>query len=195
MPGSSENAPPGWHSRGYLPHFDHDETTQMVTFRLADSLPAHVVESWTRHAGGATDAHLRHRIEAYIDSGHGECILRNPKAAQIVESALLHFDAQRYHLHAWAVMPNHVHALVSPMGDHRLAGIVHSWKSFTAHALNRTLRRSGAIWQREYFDRFIRDERHYHDAIHYIHQNPVSARLCALPEHWPLSSARLSRCT
>lgn len=30
----------GWHQRGYLPHFDAPNVTQMVTFMLADSFPA-----------------------------------------------------------------------------------------------------------------------------------------------------------
>ena len=197
MSDATESTPQGWYSRGYLPHFDSDETTQMVTFRLADSLPAHVLESWRRELRitGTRDPRLVRRIDAYIDSGHGECILRNPEAAQIVQNALLHFDDQRYHLHAWVVMPNHVHALLTPMRDHRLAGILRSWKSYTAKCINQMLGGTGTLWQREYFDRFIRDERHYHDAIHYIHQNPVTARLCALPEDWPFSSARLSGCT
>ena len=33
----------GWHSRGYLPHFDMPGTVQAVTFHLADPLPVHVV--------------------------------------------------------------------------------------------------------------------------------------------------------
>ncbi len=37
--------PKGWHSRGYLPHFDSPETIQFITFRLADSLPRHVTEA------------------------------------------------------------------------------------------------------------------------------------------------------
>lgn len=38
-------SPKGWHSRGYLPHFDSPETLQFVTFRLVDSLPADAIEN------------------------------------------------------------------------------------------------------------------------------------------------------
>jgi hypothetical protein len=38
----------GWHSRGYLPHFDSAETVQFVTFRLADSLPRVIAEALAR---------------------------------------------------------------------------------------------------------------------------------------------------
>jgi putative transposase len=45
------------------------------------------------------------------------------------------------------------------------------------------------VWQREYWDRFIRDKNHFLKVIEYIHQNPVKAGLCKLPEQWLWSSA------
>ena len=39
------------------------------------------------------------------------------------------------------------------------------------------LKEGKSFWQREYWDRFIRDERHYYTAIDYIHNNPVKASL------------------
>ena len=45
IPGSA-GVPPAknWYSRGYLPHFDHPGLIQSITFRLADALPAQVME-------------------------------------------------------------------------------------------------------------------------------------------------------
>ncbi len=45
-----------------------------------------------------------------------------------------------------------------------------------------------AFWMREYWDRYIRDERHFHQVIDYIHRNPVQAGLCDSHEDWPRSS-------
>src|ERR1700755_2154121 len=59
----------GWHSRGYLPHFDSPETVQFVTFRLADSLPKAVAEA-LRHREDDV-----HRIERELDVGLGACWL------------------------------------------------------------------------------------------------------------------------
>jgi REP element-mobilizing transposase RayT len=73
----------------------------------------------------------------------------------------LHFDGQRYRLLAWVVMPNHVHVLIETMTGHTLAAVLHSWKSYTAKEANRLLGRTGDFWQPEYFDRFIRDDRHF----------------------------------
>jgi REP element-mobilizing transposase RayT len=70
-----------------------------------------------------------------------------------------------------------------------LATIVHSWKSFTSQRVNQILGRSGDFWFRECFDRFIRDEQHFVNAVVYIEQNPVKARLVGVPEEWRWSSA------
>ena len=44
------------------------------------------------------------------------------------------------------------------------------------------------VWMREYWDRFIRDEKHLAAAIEYIHENPVKAGLCRHAVDWPWSS-------
>ena len=184
----------GWYSRDYLPHFDRPGLVQGITFRLADSMPAEVVAGWRDElahlAEGEQKAEFQRRIADYLDAGHGECLLRDERIAQVVEDALLHFDGERYRLIAWVVMPNHVHALAEMHATHPLAEIVQSWKSFTAHEANRVLGRKGEFWQREYHDRYIRDGEHLEFARNYIEQNPVKARLCAKAEDWQWSSAR-----
>jgi hypothetical protein len=66
-----------------------------------------------------------------------------------------------------------------------------SWKSFTAKAINRRLGRTGTVWMRDYFDHYIRDDRHLAAVVAYIHANPVKAGLVDHEEAWPHSSARL----
>src|SRR6266550_62103 len=63
----------------------------------------------------------------------------------IVAEALRHFDSQRYHLDAFVVMPNHVHALVQPLPGHSLKEILRSWKSYSARQINKTVGRSGSV--------------------------------------------------
>ena len=182
----------GWHSRGYLPHFDAPDLIQGITFRLWDSLPADIVNILAAEADEETDAERRARIEGYLNAGYGACYLRNPAIAALVEQTLGHFDGERYRLIAWVVMPNHVHAITETFEGHTLSQIVHSWKSFTATEANAVLGRNGQFWFRDYFDRFIRDERHLANAIRYVHENPVAAGLVEKPEAWPFSSARFS---
>jgi putative DNA methylase len=186
-------APPTWHSRGYLPHWEAGEVAQSITFRLADSLPGAVLDQLrdelTRFADEAQTLKRRIRIAGALDRGKGSAVLRNPSIAAIVEDALLHFDAQRYRLHAWCVMPNHVHVLVTPLSNWSLSQITHAWKSFTAKKANAALGKMGAFWAPEYYDRAIRDEAHYAIAVDYIITNPVKAQLCERPDQWRFSSA------
>jgi len=183
----------GWHSRGYLPHFDGVEIAQFVTFRLSDSLPQQLLDKWRSElkgeAGANFDTALRRRIELYLDQGYGECHLKRPGVAELVQRSLLFFDRDRYRLSAWVIMPNHVHALITPRPGYELSRILQSLKSYTANEANKVLRRRGRFWQQESFDRYIRDSNHFVSVVRYIENNPVKARLCERPEDWPYSSA------
>ena len=178
----------GWRSRGYLPHFDAPGTRQMITYRLADAMPASRCHEWLGLLSIEDERERRIKIEAYLDAGHGECHLRLPQIAALVQENLLHFDGDRYRLLAWVIMHNHVHALIET-SQTPLAEILHGWKSYTGKAANRLLNRTGDFWQPEYFDRFIRDEEHLTKAIRYIENNPVKAGLVKSPEEWRFSSA------
>ncbi len=193
LPGSASRMQKIWHSRGYLPHYEGGEIPQSITFRLHDSLPQALLDQWrdelARLPEDKRQNERRKRIDVALDAGYGECWLRDPRIGQLVEDALLHFDGQRYRLHAWVVMPNHVHALVTPLPENSLSSILHSWKSFTAKEANRGLGRSGAFWLEEYFDRAIRDENHFNNVVKYIENNPVKAGLCEKPADWLWGSA------
>jgi putative transposase len=91
----------------------------------------------------------------------------------VILAALRHFDGSRYELYACVVMPDHVHVLVKPLERHILQDIVHSWKSFTAHQFRRDFGYKVGIWQEEYFDRIVRDEREFLDKAQYIINNPL----------------------
>jgi len=178
-----------WRSRTYLPHFDQPGSVQMITFRLADSLPVEVVAQLLRDYPRPDDPRRRQRFQDLLDAGHGACFLNRPAVAGLVQHALLHFDGDRYRLVAWVIMPNHVHVLVELMTGQSLAAVIHSWKSFTASQANRLLGRTGPFWQREYFDRAIRDERHLAASVNYIVGNPVTAGFVTAPGDWRFSSA------
>jgi REP element-mobilizing transposase RayT len=200
------SAPTDWHSRGYLPHFDNGSAIQFITYRLADSLPHDVAErlSTDRIEKASPFA----AAEEHLDRGYGSCLLRVPANAQIVEDGWKFFDGQRYRLLAWSVMPNHVHVLLEPVSGFPIASVVQTQKSYTAKQILRKCveapelaafsdsdRTAGArshrqVWQREYFDSFIRNAAHFAAVAAYIHGNPVSAGLVRNPEEWPWSSIR-----
>ncbi len=90
-------------------------------------------------------------------------------------------------------MPTHVHVLVEFLSEASLASIVQSWKSASAHAINKREQRKGALWRREYFDRFMRSEQQFAATLAYIENNPVAANLCSTPQDWRFSSANWRR--
>jgi REP element-mobilizing transposase RayT len=70
-----------------------------------------------------------------------------------------------------------------------LADIMHSIKSYTAQEINRILGRKGRFWFEDYFDRYIRNAKHFENAVSYIENNPVRAGLCASACEWRFGSA------
>jgi putative transposase len=174
----------GWHSRGYLPHFDSQDVVQFVTFRLADSLP---MAALARLRTAAQPESLRDEL---LDRGWGACWLRSEQIARLVEDAFLAFDGTRYRLNAWTIMPNHVHVLVTVVPGESLGTIVSSWKRFTAREANKRLGRTGAFWQDDYWDRFIRNDEHFAAVVSYIDLNPVKAGLVDEAHLWAWGSAR-----
>lgn len=179
----------------YLPHWTREGSIYAVTFRLADSLPKSLVEQWAFERDNLVktasqlgrpltqDEQKRlkelhsEKVESYLDSGHGACWLKEPRVAEVVASALKHFDGERYQLLGWCVMPNHVHVVVQPRQEHDLPNILHSWKSYTAKEANKILGRKGEFWQSEYYDHLIRDEQDLWHSIEYVVTNPKTAGL------------------
>ena len=187
-----------------LPHWTRDGATYAVTFRLADSLPAAVLLQWeaerdhivrraaalgrplSEHEMDRLDELHSERIEAWLDQGHGSCALRDSALASVVSNALKHFDGQRYDLFAWCVMPNHVHAVLRPLPDFRLARILQSIKGFTGKRANELLGKVGAgeFWQPESYDHLIRAGDDLHRQVAYVVGNPVAAGLRDWPWVW-----------
>lgn len=204
----------GFHSRGVLPHLKREGRRYFVTFRQAGTLPKEVLlrfkqerDTIVQHARAAKRPLTWHeqqelfrwyssRVDKHLDAGHGICYLRNAELADLVAGAIRFFDGQRYELHAWVVMPNHAHVVVWPMPGHILSEILHSWKSYTSHEINKRLpTKAVPFWQNESYEHLIRDDDDLHRCCHYTHMNPVNAGLCARPEDWKWSSSHIAQPT
>ena len=179
-----------------LPHWTKTGGIYFVTFRLADSVPVSVQRQWIAEreaclaAANSQDGRLSaedqqrlftEKVDRLLDSGTGACWMRQSAVAKIVAGALTHFDSQRYRMHAWCVMPNHVHAVVEPLAGHELPTILHSWKSYSAQQINRVIGQTGKLWQEEYYDHMIRDHDDLGHCVNYTIQNPGRAGL----KDWP----------
>ena len=237
-----------WAKR-FLPHYHASEKLQLITYRLADSLPQNVLidklntmpgvphsDAGTKsistpgapHSDAGKKAHYRKTVEAILDHGYGSCLLQIPSIAQKVIESWTYFDKKRYDLIAYVVMPNHVHVLIKTYENFKLGKIIWSWKrhvskfvfenkeylrvfdesmkqlfkidlvSRAPESKQRFIKpasecgapgKNRSLWQREYWDRFIRDEQHFLSAITYIHENPVKAGLVGECKDWQWSSA------
>lgn len=185
-----------------LPHWEQPGRSYFVTFHMDDSLPQPVLdkleeerEKWHVHHPRPWSSEVEEEytrrfvgwVNAALDQGHGSCVLRQPAIAQIVEDALKFFEGERCNQIAWVIMPNHVHTVFTLLEPHRLAELLHSWKSFTAKRINRIINGNGVFWQKDYFDRLIRNEDHLVRCVNYIRENGRKAGLS--PEeyrHWEL---------
>lgn len=98
-------------------------------------------------------------------------VLSEPERT-LTASAIKHFQIQRYKLYCYVVMDDHVHCIIAPQRDWPLSKLLHSWKSFTAHALAKQHHRLAPIWQDESYDRIIRDEVELLEKALYIVTNP-----------------------
>jgi REP element-mobilizing transposase RayT len=179
----------GWHERGYLPHRDEPGLIQFVTFRLVDSFPADVRAEWEHLWKIQNLRERRVELQAYLDRGKGKSYLRDPKIAAVVEEEIRRFHGERYALRAWVVMPNHVHVLFR-VGQLPMSRVVGDWKKHSARLANRILQRTGAFWEADFWDTFMRDPEHEATACEYIENNPVKARLVKRVKDWPWSSVR-----
>jgi REP-associated tyrosine transposase len=174
--------------RRNLPHWHPDNRALFITWRLHGSLPK---QSLLGEGASAdwNDDYLQ--TDAVLDRAQcGPFWLKDPRIASIVVAALQRGwrELGRYDLHAYVVMANHVHVLLTPNVE--APKITKSLKGVTSRAANKVLLRSGEpFWQDESFDHWIRDEADFTKTLHYIEHNPVTARMVAAPEDWPWSSA------
>jgi REP element-mobilizing transposase RayT len=186
--------------RRKLPHWhpDLDEATYLfVTWRLAGSTPQIRASQLAGESACPTQPSAGRAflvLDREVDKAAvGPVWLRDPRVAGVVAHALAKgANARRfYELHAWVIMPNHVHVLLRP---HAHLPVITRWlKGSTARHANLILGRTGqAFWQDESFDHRVRDEEELARIVRYVEQNPVSAGLVAAAGDWPWSSAWLS---
>lgn len=185
-------------NRGRLPHWEKESGLYFITFRLADSLPPPILEKIAeRHrileAARTSGARLLpeqkaelaeyspRQMEAFYDRGFGSCALADQRVAGAVAAALRFRDGKHYRLLAWCIMPNHVHVVARLLPGADLATVLKSWKQFSSRTANQVLGQKGRFWQREYYDRLIRNEEEYCRAIRYVVENPLKAGL----KNWP----------
>jgi len=135
-------------------------------------------------------------MEKWLDRATvGPTWLGDQRVAKIVYDALLYRDGKQYRLDVFSIMPNHVHVVFKPkmIADEprSLSSIMHSLKLYTAREANKVLQRSGAFWEHESFDHYIRNEAEWKRIVKYVLENPVKAGLVRTWQDWPWNYIRV----
>ena len=116
----------------------------------------------------------------------GPTYLRIPAVVKLVTASIQQGAPVDYGLHAWVVMPNHVHILLTPRIEPSVA--LRQLKGASARAANKLLGRTGKpFWQDESYDRLVRNDEEFERIENYILQNPVKAGLVQSAEEYPWS--------
>ena len=176
--------------RRRLPHWYVDGAPLFLTWHLDGSLPRGLYPPPQKASQGQAFVW----IDRYLDAARsGPVFLRQPAVAQLVVDSLLRGQKLgHYELHAWVIMANHVHVLMTPTCDpkHSIASL----KGATARQANKLLGRTGQpFWQSECYDRWVRNEMELQRIWRYIEHNPVRAGLVSTPEAFAWSSAHASK--
>lgn len=107
----------------------------------------------------------------------------------VVEQIVICRDRGFYELHAFVVMPEHLHILLTPSNETTIEKALQMIKGGSAHRMGLETANKFPIWHRGFHDRWIRDAEQFKKAIIYIEQNPLKAKLAERPENYVWSSA------
>jgi REP element-mobilizing transposase RayT len=158
-----------------LPHLSVPDRSVFLTWRLYDSLPRHRVFRKESLNSGVAFAALDRLLD---ESRCGAFHMREPAIANMIVDAIQYNTKTlgHYFLHAFVVMPNHVHLLATPAVA--LPKLTKSLKGITAKRANTMLALTGSpFWQEESYDHLVRHEREFNRIRNYIEGNPVRAGL------------------
>jgi putative DNA methylase len=179
------------YSHRRLPYLYDEGQPVFLTWCLHGSLPCHRVFPADALTSGQAFAAMDRLLD---EARRGVRYLRQPGIADMVVEGIRHNDAVlgHYFLHAYAVMPNHVHLLVTPLIT--LPKLTKSLKGITAKRANAMLKLTvKTFWQDESYDHLVRNGREFDRIRNYIEQNPVRAGLVSEPSDYPWSSAGADR--
>ena len=124
------------------------------------------------------------------DTWQRRALLAKPDVARIVlEQILTCWDRRFYRLHAFVLMPEHLHILLTPGDETTIEKAIQLIKGGSAHRIGQERPQKFPIWHAGFHDRWMRDAEEYRNSKLYIELNPVEAKLVERPEDYILSSA------
>jgi putative transposase len=113
------------------------------------------------------------------------------RCCQIVIDSISFLRTRLGHrVHAYVLMPDHMHLVVAPREGGNVSQVMHSLKLYTARQIGALSGSKGGIWQARFYERALRTPKDVQEALAYVHDNPVNARLAKSPEDYNWSSYR-----
>jgi putative transposase len=97
---------------------------------------------------------------------------------------------ERCELHAYALMTNHVHLLVTPVRAQSIPRLIIALGRRYVQYINTTYRRTGTLWDSRYKSSLIQAETYLLNCQRYIELNPVRAAMVEDPTHYHWTSYR-----
>ncbi|MFA5455189.1 MAG: transposase [Sulfurimonas sp.] len=152
----------------HLPHIDLEGYYQFVTFRTFDSVDEFVRKWGFNPAMKNKETQLG--IDEYLDTSTNGAYLQDNVLGYLYDFLIAH-DKKLYELSAFCIMNNHVHILFKPL--ERLSKVMQMLKGASAKKINELLGKNGKFWDDDYYDKAIRDEKHFFVVYEYIRNNPL----------------------
>ncbi|MCP5358527.1 MAG: transposase [Pseudomonadales bacterium] len=127
-----------------------------------------------------------------IQRGNNRCVCFFQNCDYLIYLAKLAEYASRFGVavHNYVLMTNHVHLLVTPLGQQSVSQMMHSLGAYYVRYVNARYKRTGTLWEGRYKGSMIDSERYLLTVSKYIELNPVRARMCQNPAEYPWSSFR-----
>lgn len=158
--------------RKSLHHYSQLEACQFITFRTQDSIDTYLQKVSKMMELSVSERQMK--IDEYCDQSNKGCYLNG----EIIDTVMIYIkslEPEFYQLIAIIIMPNHVHLLIRQKQELRI--IMQKIKGKMAFQINKLLSRKGPFWEKSYFDKAIRDERHFNIVYEYIKNNATKANL------------------
>ena len=138
--------------------------------------------------GRNSEAHAVYAVTV-VTRGRRRLFAHADTASQVISNIALSDAEGSSRTHAWVVMPDHLHWLFA-LGSRDLSTCMRRFKSRSAHAINLSMARQGAVWQAGFFDHRLRGDEDLHMQAAYILANPLRAGLVERISDYPYWGCR-----
>jgi len=154
-----------------LSHISLSNHYQFVTFRTKDSLDKFLLEISNLDIDNSIK---QYKIDIHLDGSSNGAYL-NDKVLKILKEYIISQDKKLFDLISFVIMPNHIHLLFRE--TLKLDEAIRKLKGGSSFLINKVLDKKGQFWVDNYYDRMIRDDKHFEIVYNYIKNNPIKAGL------------------